>query len=237
MIIRHDLDPKLYLLTDEQYPSVFNFFGTDGVGTLISSQWAITAAHTARNIPNPHGVLIAGKLYSVFQVILHPDFQGETPQDAQNDIALVQLEEPVLDQVEPIAPYQHQDELGQVATLVGRGDFGTGRTGIEKSDGLLRMATNRVEKVDEQWMMFRFDEPPETTELEGVSGIGDSGGPALLKTEAGLFIAGISSWQDDNEQNLYGLYGVWEYYTRVSKYIEWISNSTALNLLRLPSLG
>lgn len=63
MIIRHDIDPKLYLLTDDRYPSVFNFFGTDGLGTLIASQWAITAAHTARNIPSPHKVLIAGKRF------------------------------------------------------------------------------------------------------------------------------------------------------------------------------
>ncbi|MCC5634979.1 trypsin-like serine protease [Nostoc sp. CHAB 5844] len=227
MIIRHDLDPKLYLLADNQYPSVFNFFGTDGLGTLISSRWAITAAHTAKNIPSSHQVLIAEKRYSIEQVVLHPDFQGSKPQDAQNDIALVELIEPVLG-VEPIIPYQHDDELGQVATFVGRGDFGTGRTGIEKSDGLLRMATNRVERVDEQWIVFRFDEPPETTELEGVSGIGDSGGPALIKTEAGLFIAGISSWQDDDEQGQYGLYGVWEYYARVSKYIDWISDTTNL---------
>lgn len=226
MIIRHDIDPKLYLLTDDRYPAVFNFFGTDGVGTLISSRWAITAAHTARNIPSPHSVLIVGKRYSVEQVVLHPDFQGETPQDAQNDVALVQLIEPVLD-VEPISPYQHQDELGQVVTFVGRGDFGTGRTGIEKSDGFRRMATNRVERVDEQWIVFRFDEPPATTELEGVSGIGDSGGPALIKTVAGLFIAGISSWQDDDEQGQYGLYGVWEYYARVSKHIDWIFETTA----------
>ena len=114
----------------------FNFFGTDGLGTLIASRWAITAAHTARNIHSLHKVAIAGKHYAIEQAILHPDFQGKTPQDAQNDIALVQLSEPVLD--------------------------------------------------------------------------------------AGLFIAGISSWQDDDEQGQYGLYGVWEYYARVSKYIDWI---------------
>jgi Trypsin len=221
MIVRHDIDPKLYLLAEDRYPSVFNFFGTDGLGTLIASRWALTAAHTARNIPSLHTVAIARKRYSIERVIIHPNFQGTTPQDAQNDIALVQLNEPVLN-VEPIIPYQYQDELGQVTIFVGRGDFGTGRTGIEKSDGLLRMATNRIERVDEQWILFRFDEPPETTDLEGVSGIGDSGGPALIQTEAGLFIAGISSWQDDDEQGQYGLYGVWEYYARVSKYVNWI---------------
>ena len=36
----------------------------------------------------------------------------------------------------------------------------------------MRIATNRIEKVDAQWLMFAFDAPPECTALEGISGPG-----------------------------------------------------------------
>ncbi|WP_193200855.1 hypothetical protein [Nostoc sp. MG11] len=47
----------------------------------------------------------------------HAYFQGLTPQDAQNDVTLVQLIEPVLG-LEPIVASQHQDELEQITTFV-----------------------------------------------------------------------------------------------------------------------
>ena len=59
------------------------------------------------------------------------------------------------------------------------------------------------------------------TPLEGISGDGDSGGPALLTAEETLYVAGISSYQDENSYGL-GTYGVKEYYVRVSQYAGWI---------------
>ncbi len=49
-------------------------------------------------------------------------------------------------------------------------------------DGKLRAATNMVKKIESGSIWFLFDEPdsPKATLLEGVSGPGDSGGPAFL---------------------------------------------------------
>ncbi|MEL6605956.1 MAG: trypsin-like serine protease, partial [Cyanobacteria bacterium J06614_10] len=81
----------------------------------------------------------------------------------------------------------------------------------------------RIEQVDEQWLVFKFDAPPDCTDLEGISGPGDSGSPALLETENGWAIAGISSGNEDHGLGE-GRYNTTEYYTRVSQYLGWIDS-------------
>jgi hypothetical protein len=55
-----------------------------------------------------------------------------------------------------------------------------------QEDRRLRAATNRVEKADGPFLQFRFDAPedPNVTDLEGISGPGDSGGPAYIERAA-----------------------------------------------------
>jgi secreted trypsin-like serine protease len=57
--------------------------------------------------------------------------------------------------------------------------------------------------------------------LEGISGPGDSGGPALIGRNNELYIVGISSNQE-GEGHKKGTYGVIEYYTRISSYYNWL---------------
>lgn len=72
--------------------------------------------------------------------------------------------------------------------------------------------------------------------LEGISGPGDSGGPAFLEIDGVIFLAGVSSWQDNRAQGgRQGVYGVLEYYARVSSYVGWIDEvrlGRGLTLLR-----
>jgi len=57
--------------------------------------------------------------------------------------------------------------------------------------------------------------------MEGISGPGDSGGPAFLKYKGQLCIAAVSSSQDDGGLGE-GRYGVRELYPRVSHYRGWL---------------
>ena len=107
---------------------------------------------------------------------------------------------------------------------------GTGLTGPEGNDGRFRAATNRVDEATDAYLVWEFEDPrkrPEkTTRLEGISGPGDSSGPAFIQVDGEYLIAGISSGQSTSATGgREGLYGVTEYYTRVSAYLEWIDTA------------
>lgn len=259
MIIRHDIDPALYLVEPEMFPAVFAvdsfqqevqiaydqidellkpnllpsiqpepevFTRYDGMGMLIEPSWILTAAHVATELSLENNIEIGGDDYAVERICLHPGFRDYSETEmAENDIALIQLKKSVKT-VSPLPLHTQKDEIGKTVTFIGRGDFGNGLIGPDSADGKMRIATNRVEKTDDQWLIFQFDAPPECTELEGISGPGDSGGPALIQIDEGWAIAGISSGNnDDSGQGLgMGHYGTSEYYTRVSFQIDWIKS-------------
>ena len=112
--------------------------------------------------------------------------------------------------------------------VAGRGLPGDGLQGPAARDGKLRAATNRVDRVLEKWLVFRFDPPAEALDDEGISGPGDSGGPALIdRGKARRAVVGVSSAQDDHGTGKEGRYGVDEYYVRAAAYRDWITSTIA----------
>ncbi|MFK8185232.1 MAG: trypsin-like serine protease [Phormidesmis sp.] len=196
----------------------------DGMGCLIRPDWILTAAHVVEGLSEGHEIQIGGSAYGVRRVVLHPDFvNAEEMAQVRCDIALIQLMKSVA-AIAPLSLYSQPDELHKIATFVGSGDFGNGLIGPDSADGKLRKATNRIDEMDEEWLVCKFDAPPECTALEGVSGPGDRGGPALLKVGDEWAIAGISVGQNSPEKVGEGRYGGWEYYTRVYHYLAWIES-------------
>ena len=65
---------------------------------------------------------------------------------------------------------------------------GTGLTGPTDGDGRLRAATNVIDNVDGNYFLFSFSPPedPSATDLEGIGGPGDSGGPAFIGIPAAV---------------------------------------------------
>jgi hypothetical protein len=216
VIRRHDRLDADILVDEADWPAVVTFFEGDGAGTLVARKWILTAAHTAANIPPDHRFPVGRGTARVVRVVEHP---GEGV-----DLALVELEQSVAG-VQPIALYTDHDEEGREVVLLGRGDFGTGRDGVQGQDQRLRRVTNRIDDVDERWLRMHFDAPPAGTHLEGVGGEGDSGGPALIVTNDAPRIAGVSSWQDHDGP--LSTYGCVEYYARVSTQAEWIRTTIA----------
>ncbi|TQV89340.1 S1 family peptidase [Aliikangiella coralliicola] len=260
MVIRHDVKPESYLVNESEYPAIFPLF-VDGevkecVATLIDKEWAVTAAHCTVLIGEntSHKVTINGHDNKVTAVFIPSQFgsfeairdkQGNIMEYRENvkdwgyDIALLKLESPV-DNVKPVPLYKQTDEIGKRILLLGWGDYATGEKGISVeepvNDGKFRQAENLITSVDENVLHFDFEPPssPNALRLEGVNGPGDSGGPALVSTQSGRALVGVSSGggYEDSSPLISGnpnRYGWKESYIRISKLYPWIKKTMELN--------
>jgi len=222
IVMRHDKDSDLYQVKDKAYSSVINLDFL--MGTLIAPQWIVTAAHGTPLMPGGQELKIAGQNYYVEKIIPYPEY-APTEQDHTHDIALLKLNKPVSG-IKSTGIYSQKDELNKSVWFVGSGYTGNGKEGITGMATGLNHAQNMTDKTDNNWLYFDFDSPENgALPLEGISGPGDSGGPAFIKTQSGLKVAGISSHQLDNESGQSGVYGVTEKYTRVSSYAGWIQDT------------
>ena len=114
--------------------------------------------------------------------------------------------------------------------LPGWGRTGNGLTGLQPADGRFRVAENRVDAATSRLLVWEFDDPRglagRAVPREGISGPGDSGGPALVMTPQGWAVIGVSSGQRTFGR-AEGLYGAEEEYVRVSSFAAWIDRTVA----------
>ena len=218
IVIRHDVSDDRYRAMAARFPAV-GHFGRAGTGTLVAPSWVLTAAHVASRLRSATFTL-GERPYAIQNVTLHPDWKAMGP----HDIALVRLAAPVAD-VPPLTLYERDDEAGREVVFVGHGGTGNGVQGVRRDeDGLKRAATNRVDRVDADWLFFTFDPPESASELEGISGPGDSGGPALIQLDGVYRVAGVSVWGKPGARGR-GTYGAQEGYTRVSAHVRWLADT------------
>lgn len=227
IIIRHDVPEEKYIQLAKEIPvitSIVMYNSTDVAGTLISDQWVLSEAHVAETIQEGHKLIIGNDSIGIEKIIIHPDWaKNDRP-----DIALIKLKRKIKN-INPVKLYTWKNEVGKEVVVAGIGNFGTGITGVEGNPGTMRAATNLVDgsTQDEHFLYWEFDSPDsdKVTPLEGISGPGDSSGPAFIKVDDRYYLAGLSSAQSTRATGgVEGLYGVTEYYTRVSTFIEWIEN-------------
>ncbi|WP_299184972.1 trypsin-like serine protease [uncultured Aquimarina sp.] len=239
MITRHDKDEADFLKLAEKFEKYMCLLNLpDCEGTIIADQWVLSAAHCAVAITEKfyngrkHFVIIDDVEIEVDKVIMYKEWGNpQADNSSLKDIALLHLKTKPMN-VMQAKLYVDEDEVDKLVYMVGRGDKGDGLIGINGNDGKKRGATNRIETTTKNWLTWTFDHPDiktkYLTEYEGISGPGDSGGPAFIVKNDIVYLAGISSWQDTKGGDE-GLYGVVENYTRVSQYIQWINKEMTGN--------
>lgn len=233
IIGRHDVDKNEFLAIGEKYAdSIVNLNllpdTPDGMATFVSAEWLITAAHCAEVIDQrlkehkSHFVEFRNQYFPVDTIIIHPAYAS----NASVDLALVHLSKLPEKPYEIYEVYAGEDELGSVVWIAGYGDIGNGKIGpLPNAAKELMGGTNRITEATDWWLKFIFDAPSDenATPLEAISGPGDSGGPAFIIQGESTYFAGVGSGQSTAATNgIEGIYGVKEYYVRLSKYHDWI---------------
>lgn len=237
IIIRHDVGPARYELAASTYPAVF-FLERQGIrkvcaATVIHQRWALTAAHCVSETllgdtlanERDFAVRVGGQVREIDAVIIHPEFDIENSADV--DLALLRFKRAsALPRPMPIL--LSEVELGETLSLLGWGYFGLGTTGRQYNDGTLRLAMNQVTGVDRR-IRIQFDDPRTADglalPLEGMPGLGDSGGPALVVGENGAQLVGITVGEvegEDFSEETQGKYGAIAVYESVLLHIDWI---------------
>lgn len=223
IVIRHDVEDKHYRAEVKDFPPLATLYTVGAHGTLIAPQWVLTAGHTIFCADPGARIKIGNQWAEIDSRYTHAKFRKRWWNGDKHDISLLKLKSPVQG-IKPAKLYSHTDELNQQVWFIGEGGTGNGNSGQTKTyrDGklALRKAQNAVSSVSDGDIMFTFEKGNAGLPLEGVSGNGDSGGPAFKIIDGDYYLLGVSSRVGGGSE---GKYGVKEIYSRVSYYRQWIN--------------
>ena len=199
-------------------------------GTLVASTWVLTAAHcvvesTSLEVyfGNDENSFTAQRTSS--QLIPHPSYVG-TSQNIANDIALVRLSQAAPSNITPIPPLPtslaiSNSDVGNPLEFVGFGLTENGTTGVKLTvDQDLGAQCSSSSACNLAQAPYQIPGGSIAyTQSGGGPCSGDSGGPAFIVRSGAEYVAGVTSYGDQNCTQ----YGV---STKVDFFYNWIIGYT-----------
>lgn len=221
-------------------------------GALIDEYWVLTAAHVVEGISDPPmyagstnvkmGSLENAQKLTAERVIIHPDWKPvddpDTRTNFDNDIALVQLKDPVKmgPKVSPIclpgSSSEYNPSVNDLGLISGWGRTEDRDIVIQLRGAKLPITTlNKCQQVKSDNRRGRAESYVFTDNMicAGEKGVdscqGDSGGAFALQVpnekNPKFYVAGLVSWGKKC-----GTYGI---YTKVKNYLDWIMKTMKEN--------
>ena len=203
-------------------------------GTILSSEWVVTAAHCLEYLPNGGSAYVTATSVSVAsgvtnlpasnyiaadQVHIHPEWNRNT---MENDIGLVHLETPIQGGSLPILDLSSQPTDGDALFVTGWGRTSWGGSPSDELLGAGILVDESCGSYPGPSLVPIVDSIMLCAGSQGVDSCqGDSGGPLVGNYSGVLYLVGIVSWGEGCAQE--GYPGV---YTRVSSYRNWIESYT-----------
>lgn len=245
--------------SDRSYMALVLASETDCSGSILSSRWILTAAHCAEQHEDATPVLVtgadtsSGAQYNIKRVVLHPDYEpGSSTEFTTNDIALIELSEPIEEPFTTVAINTDLDgpNSGEFVRASGYGYISqdwTGESGqarelrrvdipvISTRDCLKALEAANVESLNEKFKgSLQLCAGFGPSECGGDTCTGDSGGPIVARgsssakfVQIGVTSAGIGCGKP-------GLPGI---YTRVAPFVEWMESVVGADVLKKATVG
>ncbi|MBN2724564.1 MAG: trypsin-like serine protease [Deltaproteobacteria bacterium] len=205
--------------------------GFSCTGTVIAPTWVLTAGHCVEGVSSID-VKIGNSSYSYdysvasVDIIQHPNYVG-TSQNIYNDIALIELESDVSSVLNPIPilppslAISDSDERSTMLEFVGYGLTETYSSGVKLTvDHVLGDQCSSSNYCSIQTSPYSI--PPGSISYGQNGGgpcSGDSGGPAFVVRSGTEYVAGVTSYGDEDCL----VYGV---STKVDYFYNWITSYT-----------
>ncbi|XP_061215704.1 coagulation factor IX [Neopsephotus bourkii] len=207
-------------------------------GSIINEKWVVTAAHCLQ--PGDNVTAVAGEYNTneddhteqrrqVVKILPHPTYDARINKH-HNDIALLELDRPLTftSYVTPICTGSR--EFTNALLKHGMGTVSGWGSTLFRGRPATVLQVLKVPFVDRPTClkstattilqnMFCAGFPAGGSDTCG----GDSGGPYSTEIEGTWFLTGITSWGEECAKP--GKYGI---YTKVSKYLKWIKETTRL---------